>query len=285
LLAKKGSLDLRAYPGIEVIEVEQPDQVNSADFDYLVFNPQAYYSLSWRRFFSHAQVSGTSVFTVAEINELLLGRISVDLLQESWVGGFFKPNYLYLVIKRFSDILVSLLLLPLVLLLGILVSVTILLTMGWPVLFVQQRVGREGKVFRLYKFRTMVKVAGVAGETRAQDPRITPVGACLRKLRLDELPQFYNVLKGDMSLIGPRPETVTLVEKYIQEVPLYTLRQVVRPGISGWAQVNQGYAVGVAGTYEKLRYDIYYVKHLSLALDLKILVKTLLIILTGQGAR
>lgn len=119
----------------------------------------------------------------------------------------------------------------------------------------------------------------------AEADRITPLGKLLRKLRLDELPQLWNVLRGEMALVGPRPEQKVLAEKYAEEIPSYMLRHVVRPGLTGWAQVHHGYAEGLEGTIEKLSYDLYYVKHCSFWLDLRILVRTLWVILTGFGAK
>lgn len=123
------------------------------------------------------------------------------------------------------------------------------------------------------------------GSTRGRKQTASPLGEALRKLRLDELPQLWNVLRGEMALVGPRPEQKVLAEKYAEEIPSYMLRHVVRPGLTGWAQVHHGYAEGLEGTIEKLSYDLYYVKHCSFWLDLRILVRTLWVILTGFGAK
>lgn len=145
--------------------------------------------------------------------------------------------------------------------------------------------GPRGRPFKAYKFRTMRGAPREGVYAGAEADRITPLGKLLRKLRLDELPQLWNVLRGEMALVGPRPEQKVLAEKYAEEIPSYMLRHVVRPGLTGWAQVHHGYAEGLEGTIEKLSYDLYYVKHCSFWLDLRILVRTLWVILTGFGAK
>jgi len=156
-----------------------------------------------------------------------------------------------------------------------------------PALFTQEHVGRNGKVFNLFKFRSMVHGLQAPGVhfAQAEDPRITRVGRVLRRTRLDELPQLWNVLRGEMSLIGPRPEQVPFVQEFAGTIPSYPYRHLVRPGLTGWAQVQQGYADSVASTRIKLSYDLYYVAHYSLALDLLIAAKTCKIVWTGFGAR
>src|SRR5690606_8449600 len=144
-----------------------------------------------------------------------------------------------------------------------------------------------GRPFRMVKFRTMRLDAEAGGAAFAAngDARITKTGRFLRKFRLDELPQFWNVLRGQMSIIGPRPEQVAFARDFEGEIPLYGLRHSVPPGITGWAQVTQGYAASADETLEKLRYDIYYIKHLSLVTDVKVLLRTAATVLTGFGAR
>ena len=154
-------------------------------------------------------------------------------------------------------------------------------------MFIQNRVGKGNKDFRIYKFRSMSKDSEAAGAQFAQcgDMRVTRVGKVIRKLRIDELPQFFNVLKGDMSLIGPRPEQRTFVDQFEREIPFYMYRHIVRPGISGWAQVVHGYAADTDDTRIKIEHDFYYIKHFSLWLDVLIVFKTIKTILTGFGAR
>jgi lipopolysaccharide/colanic/teichoic acid biosynthesis glycosyltransferase len=154
-----------------------------------------------------------------------------------------------------------------------------------PVFFRQERIGRHGKRFSLIKFRTMRPVtAEVSAWVRDNADRITRVGRWLRKFRLDELPQFFNVLRGDMNLVGPRPHPVVNYELFTREIPYYALRAAVRPGVTGWAQVRYGYANNLEEETEKMRYDLYYVKHLSIWLDLRILVDTVGVVVTGLGS-
>jgi len=155
-------------------------------------------------------------------------------------------------------------------------------------LYRQSRVGRNGKVFFCYKFRTMRSDAEAdSGPTWAQDddPRITPVGGFLRKTRMDEIPQLWNVLRGDMNLVGPRPERPEFVATLNQKIPYYHLRHCVRPGITGWAQILYKYGNSVEDAKEKLRYDLYYLKNMSAGLDLLIILSTIKIILLGRGAK
>jgi len=162
------------------------------------------------------------------------------------------------------------------------------------VLFRQRRLGHAGRVFMAYKFRTMAMI-DIEGDdehgvrkalaTDDGDPRVTRVGAVLRRYRIDELPQIFNILKGQMSWIGPRPEPEVLTHWFIAEIPFYRYRHVVKPGISGWAQVNQGYVSGLDGINLKLQYDFYYIKYFSPWLDLLIFLRTIKTMLTGWGAR
>jgi lipopolysaccharide/colanic/teichoic acid biosynthesis glycosyltransferase len=156
-----------------------------------------------------------------------------------------------------------------------------------PVLFWQTRVGRGGRPFRLAKFRSMRPDAEANGVRFAtvDDERTTRMGRFIRKRRLDELPQFWNILRGEMSLIGPRPEQVPFVDRFARELPFYGYRHLVEPGITGWAQVSQGYADGCDQTRIKLEYDLYYIHHYSLWLDLLIAARTVRVLLTGFGAR
>ena len=189
--------------------------------------------------------------------------------------------------KRLMDVLTVCTLAPLWLPLAFGVALAVRLDSPGPVLFGQDRVGRDGRVFRLWKFRSMVHGLQAPGVhfAQADDPRITRVGRFIRRSRLDELPQLWNVLWGEMSLIGPRPEQVPLVREFATTLPSYPYRHLVRPGLTGWAQVQQGYADSLEGTRLKLSYDLYYVTHYSLALDLLIAAKTLHILVSGKGAR
>ena len=191
----------------------------------------------------------------------------------------------YRPLKRAFDVAICLFFLPVAIPAFVLAALGVLLTSGGPALFVQERIGLGGRPFRMWKLRTMrdqppdEQVRAVV----AGDDRITPFGRILRRLRLDELPQLWNVLKGDMSLIGPRPEALPLHDVYLSEIPHYPYRYLVRPGITGWAQVSAPPSATVDQAERKLTYDLYYVKRLSFALDMQILVRTFWVIANGMG--
>jgi lipopolysaccharide/colanic/teichoic acid biosynthesis glycosyltransferase len=189
--------------------------------------------------------------------------------------------------KPIIESLIILALIPIILPIFLLVAIIILITMGRPIFYTQPRVGLKGRIFKIYKFRSMIKSSEKTGRQFAQnnDMRITKFGRIIRKLRIDEIPQLFNVLKLEMSIIGPRPEQEVFVQEYSKKVPLYNIRHIVRPGISGWAQVNQGYTNTSDDTKIKLLYDLYYIKYYSPLLDLKIIGKTIKTILTGFGAK
>ncbi len=216
-------------------------------------------------------------------------KVSLDGLSSKWLfeGGFrLLENTIYYRAKCVIDFVVSaaalLLLSPLLLAVGTAVRFT---SVG-PVFFTQQRVGVGGKPFKLYKFRTMEE-GSEKGHlyTLENDPRITSIGNFLRRTRLDELPQLLNVLKGEMSLVGPRAEWVRCVEGYEANIPYYHYRHLVKPGITGWAQVNYPYGENERDTIEKLKFDLYYVRHFSLTLDFSIFVKTIYVMLGKHGSR
>ncbi|WP_245576222.1 sugar transferase [Deinococcus murrayi] len=238
------------------------------------------------RLLHHARVIGMPLYSREMLAEVLTGRVSLDLVERDWLDTErFQSGYLPL--KRGLDVALTLLLLPVLLPLMGAVALVVLVGDGRPVLFWQERIGLGGRPFRLVKFRTMTRDSERRGAAFAQrgDARILPGGAFLRKFRLDELPQFYNVLRGEMSIIGPRPEQFAFAADLEESIPLYATRHWVRPGITGWAQVTQGYTGSMDELHEKLQYDFYYVKHLSPQLDLLILWKTILTVLTGFGAR
>ncbi|WP_253581851.1 sugar transferase [Deinococcus sp. HSC-46F16] len=237
------------------------------------------------RLLEHARVTGVPLYSRELLAEVLTGRVSLDLVERDWLDAErFQSGYMP--VKRALDVAVTLLLPVLLPLMGA-VALVVLASGGRPVLFWQERIGLGGRPFRLVKFRTMTRDSerGGAAFARQGDARIIPGGAFLRKFRLDELPQFYNVLRGEMSIIGPRPEQFAFAADLEESIPLYATRHWVRPGITGWAQVTQGYTDSVDQLHEKLQYDFYYVKHLSPQLDLLIVWKTILTVLTGFGAR
>lgn len=236
------------------------------------------------------RLSDIKVEEATSLLEQISGKIEVDELHPSWLifSEGFRLNATLLLARRLVSILVSLVLLILTLPLLPLIALAIKLTSPGSVLYRQKRVGRNGIIFVCYKFRTMRADAEAdMGATWAsdEDPRITPLGRFLRRVRLDELPQLWNVLRGDMAFVGPRPERPEFVESLASKLPYYQLRHIIRPGITGWAQVNYGYGASVEEAKEKLRYDLYYIKHLSLSLDLLIVFQTIKIVLFGRGAR
>jgi len=192
------------------------------------------------------------------------------------------------VLKRWFDVLASLFLLVIIWPVMLLTALAIIIESGWgaPVLYRQIRVGLHGKLFKVIKFRSMFTDAekdGKAQWARTNDDRITKVGKFIRKVRLDEVPQIYNVLKGEMSFVGPRPERPEFVEKFAETIPYYAERHRVKPGITGWAQLCYCYGSSYQDTIEKLQYDLYYIKNYSIFLDLLIILQTIEVVLWGRG--
>jgi exopolysaccharide biosynthesis polyprenyl glycosylphosphotransferase len=225
-----------------------------------------------------------------DVYEAITGKVPIESLRLGWLlfsPGFHLTRYL-LIYKRLASMLVSILGLVLSLPLLPFIALAIKLTSPGAVFYRQRRVGRGGTVFYCHKFRTMCADAEAdSGPTWAgdDDPRITPVGHLLRLSRLDEIPQLWNVLKGDMSLVGPRPERPEFVDGLTREIPFYHLRHTIRPGITGWAQVRYKYGSSVEDAKEKLRYDLFYIKNMSPGLDFLIFFDTTKTILFGRGAK
>jgi lipopolysaccharide/colanic/teichoic acid biosynthesis glycosyltransferase len=242
----------------------------------------------WSAFLADAALAGRVVYQVKQLSESLSGRVEIQHLSENSFGSLV-PVRGYFYLKGLIDFVVAVALLPLFLPVMAVIAIAIRLDSEGTVLFRQKRVGHAGKSITVYKFRTMrpVVVADERGAliTAKDDERITRVGRTLRKLRLDELPQIINILKWEMSWIGPRPEAALLSDWYTKEIAFYRYRHVVKPGISGWAQVNQGHASGVDHVLEKLHYDFYYIKYFSPWLDVLIVFRTIKTMLTGWGAR
>lgn len=240
----------------------------------------------WQQFLTQQTLQGVPVYNHRQIYESLTGRSPIHHLYENDLGSLL-PSQSYLYFKQFLDILLVLLVTPIVLPICLLTAIAIRLESSGNVIFVQERVGQGGKLFKIYKFRSMTTDAEKQGAKLAQqnDARVTKVGKFIRKTRIDELPQFINVLKGEMSLIGPRPEQLSFVQQFEQKIPFYNYRHIVKPGISGWAQVTQGYAGNEDETALKIQYDFFYIKNISLMLDVLIVLKTIHTMLTGFGAR
>ncbi|MGE0405056.1 MAG: TIGR03013 family XrtA/PEP-CTERM system glycosyltransferase [Candidatus Korobacteraceae bacterium] len=234
------------------------------------------------------RLRGVRVEDAASVLEKMSGKIEVDALHPSALifSEGFRLHTGLLVARRLISVLMSLTGLLLVLPLIPFVVLAIKLTSDGPVLFRQERVGRYGETFTLFKFRTMRQDAesGTGPVWAADnDPRITPVGRFLRKSRLDEIPQLWNVLKGDMGFVGPRPERPEFVQWLTEAIPYYHLRHMIRPGVTGWAQVQYQYGASLEQSKQKLQYDLYYIKHMSLMLDLVILFKTVKTVITARG--
>ncbi len=236
----------------------------------------------------HAQFQETRVYTLESFYETQWRYLPLGIIDPFWPlqSGFqLARTSPYHYLKRLFDVVASSIALIICAPLFVLVALLIRMQDGSPVFFRQERVGRDGRRFILFKFRTM-RCSDEADEdiyTRKDDRRVTAVGRWLRKLRLDELPQLWNALKGDISLIGPRPEWSKCAERYEQTIPFYHFRHLVKPGITGWAQVNYPYGESDEDAVEKLKYDLYYIRHYSLKLDAMIVLKTLYTMLFGKG--
>jgi sugar transferase (PEP-CTERM system associated) len=233
---------------------------------------------------------GVQVQDGNDVYESITGKVPIESMRLSWLlfsQGYYASR-LSLIYKRFASVVISIVGLLLSLPLLPFIALGIKLSSRGKILYSQSRVGRDGVAFNCYKFRTMCTDAEVdTGPTWAKDndPRITGMGKFLRKTRLDEIPQLLNVLKGDMSLVGPRPERPEFVAALNEKIPYYHLRHAVRPGITGWAQILYKYGSSIEDAKEKLRYDLYYIKNSSVGLDLLIVLNTLKIVLVGRGAR
>ncbi|MEW6716294.1 MAG: sugar transferase [Chloroflexota bacterium] len=228
-----------------------------------------------------AQEGGVEIIRMPVMYEELLGRVPIHHLEADWILRSFvdetRVSGFYLLAKRLVDFAGGLVGLGILVIIFPLVGLITLIESGWPVVFSQTRSGRGGRQYKIFKFRTMHSGAEVDGEPKLateNDERTTRFGRFLRKTHLDEWPQFLNVLSGEMSLVGPRPERPEYVEKFSQVIPFYRARLLVKPGIAGWAQINFGYAASVEEMATKLEYDLYYIKHRNLIMDLIILLRT-----------
>ena len=236
------------------------------------------------------KLSGVRVLDLASYFERALGQLRLDSLRVGWLifGEGFRQNWRRTSIKRLFDVLVAAFLLLLSLPVMMLTAILIVLEDGFSVFYRQERVGLDGRLFKVIKFRSMFNDAESDGKPRwatLDDDRVTRVGRLIRKLRIDELPQLYNVLVGDMSLVGPRPERPYFVDQLTRDIPFYAVRHSVKPGLTGWAQVMYQYGATVEDSVQKLQYDLYYVKNHTLFLDILILFQTVGVVLTGKGAR
>lgn len=275
---------ITANSGAKWLELRSQD-VDLSQIEGVVADLRGNLSETWERFVAKCILAGVPVYDVKNVMEALTGRVDIEHLSENSFGSVL-PSNLYLRMKRAVDLLLALILLPFVIFLILIAAIAIKLDSPGPVFFAQQRMGFRARIFTIYKLRSMREDQSDGSRfTKAGDPRITRVGHFLRKYRIDELPQIWNILRGEMSWLGPRPEAVELADWYSTEIPFYIYRHAVRPGISGWAQVNQGNVAEVDAATLKLQYDFYYIKNFSPLLDLLIVVRTIGTILTGFGSR
>ena len=241
--------------------------------------------------FLECRLAGIDIIELPSFLERETGKVRLEVLNPSWIifGEGFRASQVERWLERGFDLVASSMLLLLGLPLMFAATIAIMIEDGWqaPVLYRQRRVGQHGRVFDVFKFRSMSEDAESTGATWAvkDDPRVTRVGAIIRKARIDELPQLCNVLRGEMSFVGPRPERPEFVEQLEERIPYYRERHSVKPGITGWAQLCYPYGSSERDALEKLQYDLYYVKNRSLLFDLAILVQTVEVVLWGKGAR
>ena len=281
--------ELRDLPTVDWRVLDAPEMRRANGCHAIVADFDSDLPNEWESFLADAALEGRVVYQVEQLRESLTGRVQVRHLSENSFGSLV-PARAYSAIKHAGDFVAALILMPFALPVMVICAVAVLADDGGPVLFRQLRTGQGGRQFRVLKFRTM-HVSGIEEVTRQSamtgygDSRITRIGAFLRRSRLDELPQLFNILRGEMSFIGPRPEAEVLSDWYTGDIPFYRYRHVVKPGITGWAQVNQGHVAEVEEIYLKTQYDFFYIKYFSPWLDLLIVFRTVKTMLTGFGSR
>ena len=283
-------LNIKDVRWVKLTKCFQPDSRKLQPFHAVVADfADECLSGEWEQLLAETALQGIPVYNILQVSESLTGRLPIKHLYENNLGSLL-PSQSYLLIKRIVDTVIIMVSLPIVIPIALLIALTI----KWEgrhstnaILFKQCRIGQGGRLFTMYKFRSMIPGAEDNGIQMATDAdfRVTKFGSFIRKTRLDELPQFINVIKGDMSLIGPRPEQLGFVEQFNETIPFYRYRHIVKPGISGWAQVMHGYASDEDETKVKLEHDFFYIKNFSLTLDLLIVIKTIQTMVTGFGAR
>jgi sugar transferase (PEP-CTERM system associated) len=236
------------------------------------------------------RLNGIKITDLGRFFERVNGHVPLDLSRASWFiyGEGYRQSWLSSAVKRALDLVVTLMLAVPALPIMVVTAILIEAESGGPIIYRQERVGRRGTRFTLFKFRSMAQDAERDGKptwAAVDDVRVTRVGRFIRRSRIDELPQLINVLRGEMSIVGPRPERPEFVAMLSEKIPFYAIRHSVKPGITGWAQVRYSYVSTVDDTVKKLEYDIYYVRNRSLLLDILILLETVRVVLLGEGAR
>lgn len=232
---------------------------------------------------------GVRVLDLSSYFERALGQVRLDSLRASWLifGDGFRQSAVRTIAKRLFDIAAATILLVLSFPVMLITAALVALESGLPILYRQERVGQGGRVFRVIKFRSMRQDAEQDGKPKwaaSDDSRVTRIGRFIRKYRIDELPQLLNVLKGEMSLVGPRPERPFFVDELTRDIPFYAARHSIKPGVTGWAQVRYHYGTTTGDAAEKLQFDLYYVKNHTLFLDLVVLLETVVVVISGKGA-
>ncbi len=282
---KKGAVEKKTLG--DTLSLEK--MVNDYDVDDIIVAAETIRNKQLNKALINCKMRGINIWDVPTFYEHIIDKLPVQYIKDRWflyAAGFEKlGSNIYRRLKRAIDLVLSSIILIITFPLGVIIALAIRLNSRGPIFFIQERVGENQKQFNLIKFRTMVADAEREEPLWAteNDPRVTSIGKILRKTRLDELPQVINVLKGEMSLIGPRPEREFFVKKLTEKIPFYSLRFSVKPGLTGWAQVIYRYGASEEDALEKLQYELYYVKNLSLFLDIRILLKTIRIILFGMG--
>ena len=280
---------LGSINGIDWVHLAQPSLDRTSHCEAIVADFDANLPAEWESFLADAALAGRLVYQVKQLSESLTGRVEVNHISENSFGSLV-PSRGYFYVKELADFILAVFLLPVFAIIVIFVGIAIRCEGSGSVFFRQRRIGFGGLPIEVIKFRTMIPSEPCeplsdcdAAMTSDGDLRITRVGALLRRTRLDELPQILNILRGEMSWIGPRPEANVLSKWYTDEVPFYAYRHVVKPGISGWAAVNQGHVAEVDDIRLKLQYDFYYIKYYSLWLDVLIVFRSIKTIVTGLG--
>jgi len=286
-----GKLDAISGVTWHVLQSPQSSLIRSGQVSAVAADLHANIPDDWDRALADFVLMGMPVYDVKQLRESLTGRVEMQHLSENSFGSL-APLSPYLRLRSFADKLAAAIALIILWPSFLLVALLIKLDSPGPIFFRQERIGYRGQPFSVIKFRTMRSKTREEEEaerdsaiTKPGDRRITKFGAFLRKSRIDELPQIINILRGEMSWIGPRPEAAVLSQWYEQEIPFYRYRHVVPPGITGWAQVNLGHVAQIDEVREKLQYDFYYIKHFSLWLDFLITLHTVKTMITGFGAR
>jgi len=276
---------IKTIKSVSWVTVE-PDTLIETELDVVLADLQSVVDENLSRQLTKLSQLGVIVLDRSHTESLLTGSIRMETISLNEFGDITVPKF-YIGVKRVIDVSVTLLLLPLILVLSAFVALAIKIDSPGPILFSQNRIGYKNKSFLMFKFRSMHSAPNTNDPEFAPqaEQRITRIGRILRRNRLDELSQFWNVLKGEMSIIGPRPEQAQFVARFSKTIPFYDLRHTVRPGITGWAQVMTGYASNEDQTRTKLEYDFFYIKHLNIWIDTLILIRTFKTVILGRGSR